>query len=86
MNRLRWWLVSGAGIPWALSIGAIVSSTHPTGQRACRRPANFIGAGQREMNLRVALAWLWAAEVAHKDQLRMEMAMRLERFPKRKSV
>jgi hypothetical protein len=38
------------------------------------------------MNLREALAWLWAAEVAHKGQLRMEMAMRLERFPKRKSV
>jgi hypothetical protein len=42
MNRLRWWLVSGAGIPWSLRIGARVSSTHPTGQRACRRPANFI--------------------------------------------
>ncbi|MFM9102742.1 MAG: hypothetical protein ACKOPS_16015 [Cyanobium sp.] len=46
MNRLRWWLVSGAGIPWALRIGARVSSTHPTGQRACRRPANFIVGGQ----------------------------------------
>ena len=45
MNRLRWWLVSGAGIPWALRIGARVSSTHPTGQRACRRPANFIVGG-----------------------------------------
>ncbi|MFN9610538.1 MAG: hypothetical protein ACK546_00030, partial [bacterium] len=39
-------LVSGAGIPWALRIGARVSSTHPTGQRACRRPANFIVGGQ----------------------------------------
>jgi hypothetical protein len=29
-----------------LRIGARVSSTHPTGQRACRRPANFIVAGQ----------------------------------------
>ena len=47
MNRLRWWLVSGAGIPWARRIGARVSSTHPTGQRACRRPANFIVGGQR---------------------------------------
>ena len=46
MYRLRWWLVSGAGIPWALRIGASVSNTHPTGQRACRRPANFIGGGQ----------------------------------------
>jgi hypothetical protein len=46
MNRLRWWLVSGAGIPWALRIGARVSSTHPTGQRACRRTANFIVARQ----------------------------------------
>jgi hypothetical protein len=46
MYRLRWWLVSGAGIPWALRIGARVSSTHPTGQRACRRPANFIVGGQ----------------------------------------
>jgi predicted RNA binding protein YcfA (HicA-like mRNA interferase family) len=46
MNRLRWWLVSGAGSPWALRIGARVSSTHPTGQRACRRPANFIVGGQ----------------------------------------
>jgi predicted RNA binding protein YcfA (HicA-like mRNA interferase family) len=46
MNRLRWWLVSGAGIPWALRIGARVSSTHPTGQRACRRPAHFIVGGQ----------------------------------------
>jgi hypothetical protein len=55
MNRLRWWLVSGAGIPWALRIGARVSSTHPTGQRACRRPANFIVAGQ----LLVRLVWLF---------------------------
>jgi len=30
-----------------LRIGARNSSTHPTGQRACRRPANFIVAGQR---------------------------------------
>ena len=49
MNRLRWWLVSGAGIPWSLRIGTRVSSTHPTGQRACRRPANFIVAGQPEL-------------------------------------
>ncbi|MCP9803554.1 hypothetical protein KBY75_08235, partial [Cyanobium sp. T1G-Tous] len=40
-------LVSGAGIPWSLRIGTRVSSTHPTGQRACRRPANFIVDGQR---------------------------------------
>jgi DNA replication protein DnaC len=33
------------------------------------------------MNLREALAWLCAAEVARKDQLRMEMALRLARFP-----
>ncbi|MCP9823254.1 DDE-type integrase/transposase/recombinase [Cyanobium sp. L1E-Cus] len=45
MYRLRWWLVSGAGIPWSLRIGTRVSSTHPTGQRACRRPANFIVGG-----------------------------------------
>jgi len=42
MNKLRWWLVSGAGIPRALRIGARVACTHLTGQRACRRPANFI--------------------------------------------
>jgi hypothetical protein len=29
-----------------LRIGARNYSTHPTGQRACRRPANFIVAGQ----------------------------------------
>jgi len=29
-----------------LRIGARNSSTHPTGQRVCRRPANFIVAGQ----------------------------------------
>jgi hypothetical protein len=28
-----------------LRIGARNSSTHPTGQRACRQPANFIVAG-----------------------------------------
>jgi DNA replication protein DnaC len=38
-------------------------------------------AARREMNLREALAWLCAAEVARKDQLRMEMALRLARFP-----
>jgi len=46
MNRLRWWLVSGAGIPWALRIGARVSRTHATGQRACRRPVNLIVGGR----------------------------------------
>ena len=46
MNRLRWWLVSGAGIPRAPSIGAKDTNTDPTGQRAWRRPANFIVAGQ----------------------------------------
>jgi hypothetical protein len=30
-----------------LRIGARNSSTHPTGQRACRRPANFIVAGHQ---------------------------------------
>ena len=38
-------------------------------------------AARQEMNLREALAWLCAAEVARKDQLRMEMALRLARFP-----
>jgi DNA replication protein DnaC len=38
-------------------------------------------AARRELNLREALAWLCAAEVARKDQLRMEMALRLARFP-----
>ena len=38
-------------------------------------------AARREMNLREALAWLCVAEVARKDQLRMEMALRLARFP-----
>jgi len=38
-------------------------------------------AARREMNLREALSWLCAAEVARKDQLRMEMALRLARFP-----
>jgi GH24 family phage-related lysozyme (muramidase) len=33
-----------------LRIGARNSSTHPTGQRACRRPANFIVAGQFTYN------------------------------------
>ena len=38
-------------------------------------------AARRQMNLREALAWICAAEVARKDQLRMEMALRLARFP-----
>ncbi|MEB3323325.1 MAG: IS21-like element helper ATPase IstB [Synechococcaceae cyanobacterium] len=38
-------------------------------------------AARRELNLREALAWLCAAEIARKDQLRMEMALRLARFP-----
>lgn len=38
-------------------------------------------AARREMNLLEALAWLCAAEVARKDQLRIEMALRLARFP-----
>jgi DNA replication protein DnaC len=38
-------------------------------------------AARREMNLREALAWLCTAEIARKDQLRMEMALRLARFP-----
>jgi hypothetical protein len=46
INKLRWWLGGGAGIPWALRIGTRISTTHPTGQRACRRPVNFIVAGQ----------------------------------------
>jgi IS30 family transposase len=50
MYRLRWWLVSGAGIPWSLRIGTRLSSTHPTGQRACRRPANFIVGRHLEVN------------------------------------
>jgi DNA replication protein DnaC len=33
------------------------------------------------MNLREALEWLCAAEVARRDQLRMEMVPRLARFP-----
>ena len=45
MNRLRWWLVSGAGIPGAPRISAKHSSTHPTAQRAWRWPAKFIVAG-----------------------------------------
>ncbi len=36
---------------------------------------------RREMNLREALTWQCAAEVARKEQLRMEMALRLTRFP-----
>ena len=36
---------------------------------------------RRQLNLREALAWLCAAEIARKDQLRMEMALRLARFP-----
>jgi DNA replication protein DnaC len=38
-------------------------------------------AARSVLNLREALAWLCAAEVARKDQLRMEMALRLARFP-----
>jgi len=38
-------------------------------------------AARRQLNLREALAWLCAAEIARKDQLRMEMALRLARFP-----
>jgi DNA replication protein DnaC len=38
-------------------------------------------AARRELNLRETLAWLCAAEVARKEQLRMEMALRLARFP-----
>jgi len=34
-----------------LRIGARNSSTHPTGQRACRRPANFIVDGQPQARL-----------------------------------
>ena len=61
MNRLRWWLVSGAGIPWSLRIGTRVSSTHPTGQRACRLPANFIVAGQSWALLQRELGWVAGA-------------------------
>jgi len=38
-------------------------------------------AARREMNLREALTWLCTAEVARKDQLRMEMALTIARFP-----
>jgi hypothetical protein len=65
MNRLRWWLVSGAGIPWSLRIGARVSSTHPTGQRACRRPANFI-VGEQFITLRKSEA-LFSPSTRYRD-------------------
>ena len=35
-----------------MRIGARNYSTHPTGQRACRQPANFIVAGHEELLLR----------------------------------
>jgi hypothetical protein len=43
-----------------LRIGARNSSTHPTGQRVCRRPANFIVAGQRltQYDRNLATTWL----------------------------
>ena len=38
-------------------------------------------AARRELNLREALAWFCAAEVASKEQRRLSMAMSLARFP-----
>jgi hypothetical protein len=38
-------------------------------------------AARRELNLREALAWLCAAEVASKEQRRLSMAMSLAHFP-----
>ena len=38
-------------------------------------------ASRRQLNLREALAWLCAAEVASKEQRRLSMAMTIARFP-----
>jgi len=38
-------------------------------------------AGRRQLNLREALAWLCAAEVASKEQRRLSMALTIARFP-----
>ena len=38
-------------------------------------------AARRQLNLREALAWLCAAEVASKEQRRLSMAMTIARFP-----
>lgn len=38
-------------------------------------------AARRQLNLREALAWLCAAEVASKEQRRLSMAMNIARFP-----
>jgi ABC-type hemin transport system substrate-binding protein len=64
-----------------LRIGARNSSTHPTGQRACRRPANFIVAGhpaiqqclQRVDAIDAALQEEQEARIAI-EQLRQQLA------------
>lgn len=38
-------------------------------------------AARREMSLREALAWMCAAEVAHKDQRRIAMGLNIAKFP-----
>ncbi|WP_231597092.1 hypothetical protein [Synechococcus sp. CBW1004] len=56
-----------------MRIGARVSSTHPTGQRACRRPANFIVGGQEavtiadRINQRRHHDWIEAFLVSHRE-------------------
>lgn len=52
MTRLRWRFVNGADIPWALRIGARISSTHHAAQRAYRRPASLLGCGQQHGEIR----------------------------------
>jgi hypothetical protein len=62
-----------------LRIGARNYSTHPTGQRACRRPANFIVAGQ-------VLHLGWILVVVQSDLARQLMLPQAPKFQQRHSL
>jgi len=87
VNRSQLSAAAGAAAASSAGIATLVEELEPM---LCRLRLTAIRdqldnlleeASRQELNLREALAWLCAAEIARKDQSRFAMAMNLAKFP-----